>query len=83
MIDKNKRIVSKKAIETARLDYCEYCFRHTKIDSVNIGHVHHIKSKGSGGDDAKENLIHLCYLCHDLAHRGKISKEKLRKIKGG
>jgi hypothetical protein len=43
-------------------------------------HAHHIETRGSGGDDTLENIITLCPGAHDQAHRGKISKEELRKI---
>ena len=41
---------------------------------------HHIKSKGSGGDDAVENLITLCRGHHNDAHSGKIRRGKLRSV---
>ena len=31
------------------------------------------KTKGSGGDDTKENLIEVCRICHRLIHDGKIN----------
>ncbi len=80
MLDKKKRIRCRKAIEEARKAYCEYCFRHTHCDGRNVGQVHHIKSKGSGGDDVPENLIHLCYACHRRVHDGKIPREDLINI---
>ena len=84
MIDKKKRIVDKKAMEAVRKAaqthegyyICEYCMRW-----VESGEVHHIKSKGSGGDDVMENLIFLCWVCHRLAvHQGKIEKSVLIEI---
>jgi len=47
--------------------------------------VHHIKSRGAGGDDVAENLITLCVGptandCHGKVHRGEISRETLREI---
>ena len=41
---------------------------------------HHIKTKGSGGDDTKENLITLCRKHHDQAQARKIKAGTLRKI---
>lgn len=42
--------------------------------------VHHIASRGSGGDDTPENLICLCRRHHHRAHHGLISRGKLRAI---
>jgi HNH endonuclease. len=89
MVAKNKRIVDPKAIEWVRSRaknhegyfVCEYCRRW-----VRSGEVHHIKTKGSGGDDVDGNLIFLCTYdgsgrdCHRLAHNGKIDKERLYRI---
>lgn len=33
---------------------------------------HHIKTKGSGGNDTKENLIEVCRICHTKIHTGEI-----------
>jgi hypothetical protein len=35
---------------------------------------HHIKSKGSGGDDVAENLVPLCVLHHTQIHTVGIKK---------
>lgn len=72
MIPKPHRIVDKKAIEEARKPYCQVCGRW------GVVHVHHIKTRGSGGGDVPENLISLCYECHTKAHAGKLSKEFLK-----
>ena len=78
-IDKLCRIVDPKAIQAARRNYCERCGR--------VGgrfEVHHIKSRGAGGDDVAENLINLCIgfesNCHDRAHRGLIPRAELLTI---
>lgn len=75
MYPKPKRIRDKKAIEEARKPYCELCGRH------GIMHVHHIKSKGSGGGDVPDNLICLCWGCHRKVHDGVIKRERLRRGK--
>lgn len=54
---------------------CEYC---GKWDA--IVHIHHIKSRGSGGRNETGNLIALCWKCHTLAHNGRIGKQKLFEI---
>lgn len=42
--------------------------------------VHHIVTRGAGGEDVKENLIRLCRGHHDLAKTGKILPEVFRRI---
>jgi hypothetical protein len=42
--------------------------------------VHHISSRGSGGDDTLENLICLCRRHHNKAHAGELSRGRLRAI---
>ena len=32
-------------------------------------HVHHIRRRSQGGPDAAENLLTLCWRCHDEIHR--------------
>ena len=39
--------------------------------------AHHIKSKGSGGDDTLDNAICLCRRHHQLAHRNLITRETM------
>jgi predicted restriction endonuclease len=74
MIPKPRRIVDKKAIEAARKPWCEYCG-----DTYHI-EVHHIKSKGSGGNDEANNLVSLCACHHRMVHDGLIRREELRAI---
>ena len=42
--------------------------------------IHHISSRGMGGNPSKDNignLIGLCRSCHDKAHSGEITQEEL------
>lgn len=64
-VPKNKRIVNKKLLKDKK-GVCQVCGKTGQTD------MHHIKTKGSGGDDTKENLIELCRKCHRLIHDGKI-----------
>lgn len=73
MIPKVKRIKDPEAVNNARLTYCQYCGR------TGIMQVHHIKSKGSGGNDTPDNLISLCIDCHAKAHSGQIKRGDLIK----
>lgn len=42
--------------------------------------VHHIASRGAGGDDTLENMICLCRKHHNQAHAGRIKRGRLRAI---
>jgi hypothetical protein len=42
--------------------------------------VHHIASRGSGGDDVLSNLICLCRKHHEMAHSGEITRGNLYEI---
>ncbi len=42
--------------------------------------VHHIGTRGSGGDDEPENMICLCRNHHNAAHAGRIPANVLRQI---
>ena len=73
-VPKQKRIVNKKLIDKKKHD-CEYCGKKNCYTNT-----HHIKSKGSGGNDTEDNLIELCGTCHRKVHDGIISKKELLKI---
>lgn len=62
---KQKRIVDKKLLKNKK-GICEICRKKTQTE------MHHIKTKGSGGDDTKENLIEVCRICHTKIHLGEI-----------
>ena len=74
-IPKNSRIVNKKLLKD-KTGICEICGKKTNTEK------HHIKTKGSGGDDVSDNLIEVCRNCHIRIHTGEIPKQVLLKIKG-
>ena len=49
---------------------CELCGNKGQTEK------HHIKSKGSGGNDTTENLIEVCRKCHKKIHPGEIKVNK-------
>ena len=71
---KNARVKNKKLIENKK-HKCEFCGKEKCYTNT-----HHIKSKGSGGNDVEDNLIELCGNCHRLVHDGIIKKQELLKI---
>lgn len=66
-------------IEDVRLPYCEYCGKSTS--NRRLIEVHHIKTRGAGGKDIRENLINLGVYplcnCHRLAQEYKIPRAEL------
>lgn len=54
--------------------YCENCGR-IAVD------IHHIVFRSQGGTDDASNLIALCRECHNLAHDGVITRERLQASK--
>lgn len=75
-IEKPKRLVDPGAIAECReFGRCEYC---GKPDTAL--HVHHVSSRGAGGDDEDTNLILLCWEDHLRFHNGQIKSEELRQI---
>ncbi len=74
-LEKEQRIADPRVVARvrARDPYCQVCGR-PRTD------VHHIKTRGSGGDDVEENLIGLCRECHSKAHNGEVSRERLLRV---
>ncbi len=67
-ITKPKRIADPSGFKSARKKFCQICGRFQEYGL----HSHHIKSKGSGGDDVPENEITVCFECHIKIHNGEI-----------
>ena len=44
--------------------------------------LHHIVQVSEGGGNAPDNLLPLCGFCHDLYHRGEITRNAIRYWKG-
>ena len=62
LYSKQKRIVNTAMIESLKELTCYICGYH-------IVDVHHLNSKGSGGDDIENNLITLCRKHHSELHQ--------------
>lgn len=60
---KKKRIVNKELLRSYHGKKCEV------KDCNSLGVPHHIKTRGSGGDDVAENLICLCIEHHTEIHK--------------
>jgi hypothetical protein len=69
-IEKRRRVRNPRAVIAARRERCELCAsRNGPL------HVHHVKSRGARGNDVAENLVCLCWRCHDEVHRGVIARD--------
>ena len=73
-VPKNKRIVDKKLLKDKK-GTCQICGK------VGQTEKHHIKTKGSGGNDTEDNLIEVCRICHTKIHNGKIDLSNRVKTK--
>ncbi len=75
------RIVSPQTIQRVRMRD-GVCLAGLQLrDGCSGGvDVHHISTRGAGGDDSLENMICLCRRHHNMAHYGLISRGKLREI---
>ena len=75
------RVYDSKITQLARNrdGYCLYGLLHKDGCSDGLD-GHHIKTRGSGGDDVLENIISLCRMHHDMAGAYKIEPEELLSI---
>jgi hypothetical protein len=75
----NERVVDETVIARARRrDGCCLLGLYTQDGCVSGFDAHHIATRGSGGDDALENLVCLCRRHHNLVHAGVFSQNQLR-----
>lgn len=73
------RTVDPYAIEQARQrDGCCLLGLYTQDGCSGGFDVHHIETRGSGGDDVVTNLVCLCRKHHNLVHAGYYTKNQLR-----
>ncbi|UWG96820.1 HNH endonuclease [Dehalobacter sp. DCM] len=76
-LSKRKRIKNPKLLDRIRHNGYNRCQICGEIPSE----VHHIDSKGAGGDDISENLVRLSkWVYHPMAHAGKLDKDYLRAL---
>lgn len=72
---KQKRIVDKELV--AKIRAKGYCMMSGKGECWGGLDVHHIRTRGSGGDDVEDNLILLCRNHHNLAGTHFITRAEL------
>lgn len=70
-LQKPTRYNGRKEIKEVKKGVCEKC------GSPSYGDPHHIKPRGAGGGNNKENQIDLCNVCHHKAQEYKISQHEL------
>ncbi|RLA50870.1 MAG: HNH endonuclease [Gammaproteobacteria bacterium] len=63
---------------------CEWSHETNRMgDNIrNLLELHHIEYHADGGENAIENLITLCNICHDDVHRGNVDAGELKKLIG-
>lgn len=69
---KRKRVIDLEVVRQARKNFCQLCG-----NTSGSLHVHHIKSRGAGGDDTPENLVTLCFNCHTEVHNGTLKLDEI------
>ncbi|KHF32048.1 hypothetical protein CM49_05716 [Paenibacillus sp. P1XP2] len=84
-LTKPERIRSRENIQNIREESghaCEYVDPVTgeRCSHPAEGEPHHIRTRGAGGDDRRENLIHLCGWHHRLFHDGNLDRNELLTI---
>lgn len=76
-VPKPKRLRSRKTIEEVRaIGYCQICGAQKGLE------VHHIRTRGAGGGDERENLVCLCNYHHRLVQDGLIQLDDYELITG-
>lgn len=82
MLSKAVRIRSAAAIRVIR-EEAEHRCQYEDPETGEVcgrpaeGEPHHIRTRGAGGGDVRENLIQLCGLHHQMVHDGKINRSDL------
>lgn len=81
-LSKPMRIKSRAVLEEIRAEaerLCQYVdpATGTKCEHPAEGEPHHIRTRGAGGDDRRENLIQLCVLHHRMFHDGNLDRNVL------
>jgi len=51
----------------------EHCFLCKCWMPFNLSHLHHLRSRGAGGGDDRDNVILICFKCHGRIHDGLIT----------
>lgn len=63
-----------KAVDARDHRTCRCCERKTNPDDVGLkrGHRHHIVYRSAGGKDVAENVVTLCWECHNDEHKNRL-----------
>ena len=52
------------------VDQLEFCLRCEKWKELEHLAIHHLKTRGSGGGDDRNNCVLVCKKCHTEIHQG-------------
>lgn len=66
-----KRVRDRELMKQLHLDRGVCCLCENYHPS---SHLHHVYPRGQGGDDVRENLVFLCFRCHDRIHANDTQK---------
>lgn len=62
MFEKKKRIINKELLEEIKMQPCIVCNKKP-VD------IHHLETRGAGGDDTRENCYPFCRTHHTMIHK--------------
>lgn len=65
-LDKPVRVRDAKLLAATERRWCFWCGRYDRPV-----HAAHLKSRGAGGGDTKQNVVGLCDVCHGNHHNGR------------
>jgi len=83
---RKKRLVNREAQERywEAHKFCEVCIVEKQRRAWGVVNIHEILYRSQGGKCTDDNMIALCMICHDRAHRIRkpfLSRERLYEIK--
>ena len=64
----------RKAVDARDHRDCRCCGQGTNPDDIGLirGHRHHIVYRSAGGLDTSQNVITLCWTCHNAEHKSRL-----------
>lgn len=63
-----------KSVDARDHRICRCCGKRTNPDDIGLirGHRHHIVYRSAGGPDTPENVVTLCWQCHNAEHKNRL-----------
>lgn len=73
-----------KTVDARDHRICRCCGKRTNPDDLGLhrGHRHHIVYRSAGGLDVSENVVTLCWSCHNDEHKNRLRIELIDRTDG-